>query len=92
MRTNLIKELKKNRSCDPKSYWKILNGPKKNCNIPRTLNYFYEYFKQLASANNDANDEVNETVDYDVNDTDALAKLNDSITDGGKKNLKENEE
>ena len=81
-RTNLIKELRKSRSCDSKSYWKILNGPKKKCNIPISLNDFYEHFKQLASANNDASDEVNETVYYDINDTNALAKLNDSITDG----------
>ena len=33
-RTNLIKELRKNRSCYSKSYWKILNGPNKICNIP----------------------------------------------------------
>lgn len=47
-RDSLTKELRKCKSDDPKAYWKILNGQKRNGQIPLTSNEFYEHFKKLA--------------------------------------------
>ena len=78
---NLIKELRKNRSSDPKTYWRILKGQKKNTKIPITLDKFYDHFKQLANDDNNTDTAINTNTDPDNDDTDPSTILNDPITE-----------
>lgn len=75
---NLITRLRKNRDRNPKSYWKILKGYKKNLKIPIALDEFYEHFKLLADEDNDINSDEN--IPYEVNINDNNSILNDPIT------------
>ena len=76
-RSNIVEELRKIKCNDPKTYWKILNGQKKNPEIPISLNQFYEHFKQLATDNN----LVNSNTDLENTETDHSYILNDPITE-----------
>ena len=80
-RDNLIKELRKCKSDDPKAYWKILNSQKRNCQVPITLNQFYEYFKQLAGDESYDNSDVDIINDQDSVDGEILSVLNDPISE-----------
>ena len=80
-RNNLIKELRKCKSDDPKAYWKILNNQKKNCQVPITLNEFFEHFKQLADDESYDNSDVNITNDQVTVDAEILSILNDPISE-----------
>ncbi len=93
-RDNLIKELRKCRSDDPKAYWKILNSQRRNCQVPITLNELYEHFKQLACDESYDDSNVNITYDQDSVDAEILSALNDPISEEevvkGIKKLKNN--
>ena len=80
-RDNLIKELRKCKSDDPKVYWKILNSQKRNCQVPITLNEFYEHFKQLAGDESYDNSDVDIINDQDSVDGEILSVLNDPISE-----------
>ncbi len=58
-KANIFKELRRTKCSDPKTYQRILNGEKKNPEIPITLNQFYEHFKQLASDDTSVNNNIN---------------------------------
>ena len=48
-----FKKSKKQRaSGNPKEHWKVLNSKKGKCQIPFTVNEFYDNFKQLLSDDN----------------------------------------
>ena len=78
-RTNIVKELKRTKCSDPKSYWKILNGQKNNTEIPISLNQFHEHFNQIATDDN--NIIVNNNTDLQNTETDPSCTLNDHITE-----------
>lgn len=76
-RSNVVKELRKTKNDDPKTYWRILNGQKKNPEIPISLNQFYEHFKQLAIDNTLANN----SSELENIESDFSYILNDPITE-----------
>lgn len=73
----MVKELRKTKCSDPKTYWRILNGKKKKPDIPITLNQFYEHFKQLATDNTS----VNNNTEFENIETNFSYILNDPITE-----------
>ncbi len=75
----LIKKLRKNKGRDPKEYRRILNGKKKNMNIPITLNNFYDHFKQLA--NDGINNSAVINTDHGSDDTGSPLLLNEPISE-----------
>ncbi len=46
--TILINKLRNYKGNNPKQYWKILNGQKKNCHFLVKLNDFYQHFRHLT--------------------------------------------
>ena len=78
-RTNIVKELKRTKCSDPKSYWKILNVQKNNTEIPISLNQFHEHFNQIATDDN--NIIVNNNTDLQNTETDPSCTLNDHLTE-----------
>ncbi len=80
-RDNLIKVLRKGRSDDPKAYWKILNSQRRNCQVPITLNEFYEHFKMLAGDESYDASDMNLPYNQDSVDDEIVSVLNDRISE-----------
>ena len=76
---NVVKQLRENKDKDPKSYWKILKGNKKNNEIPIELDKLYEHFKALSSENE--NEVGQENIECETNVCDSSPILNRPITD-----------
>ena len=73
---SIHKQLRENKNKDPKTYWKILKSKQATKQHQISLDKFYDHFKLLFTEN----DNMNETINYDINSDANLPILNDPIT------------
>lgn len=78
-KNHVVRQLRDNKSKDPKAYWNILKGNRKNKEIPIELEKLYEHFEALAHEYED--DSVAQSnIEYEINMDDS-STLNCPITE-----------
>ncbi len=75
--SNVVKQLRENKSKDPKTYWKIIKGDQTNKENEIALDKFYDHFRLLS---NDDDHVDNEGIDYEITSDFNSAILNGPIT------------